>query len=410
LKKMNAQRTPVLGEEPGDEEVEVLMMSAPRRFLFQKKYKASGALFLLLAGTAAVCAWRSSSGVGARGPEGVREDGMEEDFEVAGPGGKACSGAGKDCAATRCCNITGYKCYLSAAKGPVCLDSIAVGASSSPNAVIKMGPKAGDTRPGDLVMWDSSLPAPGTSLFCFEVYAKDTGSTKKTYDLELIQAQQKYHTSIFACDDFMVFSDVPVTIGGIDSVVIKMAHISKRKSTGTWVNSPAFQAAWSHIKTDGRWSKHDWTVKADPDCVFLPDRLKLKLSGQEVTEKGIYFTNCEHVLYGFFGSIEVISKAAVGNYLASLSACMANPKINNKTYGEDLFAQKCMNSVGVGNVEDFYLTTDGVCDAITVAAVTKAKKKIIHPPDCGMGTAAFHPLKKVPAYLQCLWKAQSHTR
>merc|ERR1712066_1017639 len=132
-------------------------------------------------------------------------------------------------------------------------------------------------------------------------------------------------------------SDVPVTIGGsFSSVVIDMPHLAKLKK-GTWVNGPTFQSAFSYLKNDNRWSQYDWTVKVDPDAVFLPDRLKLKLTGQKVTEKGIYFTNCEHVSFGFFGSLEVFSKNAVANYLTTLDACKADPKINNKTYGEDLF-------------------------------------------------------------------------
>merc|ERR1712217_844441 len=60
------------------------------------------------------------------------------------------------------------------------------------------------------------------------------------------------------------------------------------------------------------------------------------------------------------------------------------------------------NSAGVSNVEDFYLVTDGVCDAITVRAVTHATKKIVHLPDCDMGTPAFHPLKRcLIIYLVC---------
>jgi len=339
------------------------------------------------------------------------QDWFSEKVEVAGKGGKACSGPGKDCAATKCCNITGYKCFLKPKVGAVCLDSIGPHDSSSPYTVAKMIPKPGDSRPSGLVMWDSSVAPPGTSLFCFEIYAKDTGSTKKDYTLELIQLQYSKRVSIFACDDYMVFSDVPVTLGGsFKSTVITMPHLAKRKSTGSWVNAPAFQNAWSAIKSDGRWSKQAWTIKVDADAVFFPDRLKLKLSGQEVTEKGIYITNCEHVQWGFFGSIEVFSKSAVDALLSSLDACKADPKINNITYGEDLFAQKCMNKAGVANVEDFYLVTDGVCDAIAVAAATKSKKKIIHKPDCGMGSPGFHPLKKPADWEKCLNEALANPR
>jgi len=395
--------------ETGADNDDALMPS--RRQSRQSWTLKRGGLFaaLIFAGAMAALFWSRSTRSFVATPED--EDSYSEKLEVAGTGGKACVGPGHDCSACKCCNVTGYKCYLSSTKGPVCLDSIAVGASSSPKAVIKMAPKPGDSRPSDLVLWDKSVSPPEMTLFCFEVYAKDTGSTKKDYSLELIEAQYKYGTSIFACDDKLVFSDVPVTIGGeVKSVVIDMPHLAKRKSTGSWVNAPAFQSAWSYIKDDGRWSKYGWTVKVDPDAVFLPDRLRLKLSGQKVSESGVYFTNCEHVSFGLFGPIEVISKNAVGNLLANLDTCKNDPEINNKTYGEDLFAQKCMNSAGVSNVEDFYLVTDGVCDAIAVAAATKAKKKVVHLPDCTMGTPAFHPLKKVPAYLKCLSTAQQHLR
>merc|ERR1712066_975359 len=143
----------------------------------------------------------------------------------------------------------------------------------------------------------------------------------------------------------------------------------------------------------------------------FPSRsVEVEAKWAKVSESGVYFTNCEHVSFGYFGSVEIVSKNAVGNLLANLDTCKNNPEINNKTFGEDLFAQKCMNSVGVSNIEDFYVVTDGVCDAIAVAAATKAKKKVVHLPDCTMGTAAFHPLKTVPAYLKCLSAAQQHQR
>merc|ERR1712087_222798 len=66
------------------------------------------------------------------------EDSYSEKLEVAGVGGKACVGPGKDCSACKCCNVTGFKCYLSSTKGPICLDSIAEHASSSPNASARL--------------------------------------------------------------------------------------------------------------------------------------------------------------------------------------------------------------------------------------------------------------------------------
>merc|ERR1712013_580527 len=114
--------------------------------------------------------------------------------------------------------------------------------------------------------------------------------------------------------------------------------------------------AWEAIAKDGRWADYAWTVRIDPDTVFLPDRLKLKLSGQAITEKGIYFTNCEHVKFGFFGNLEVVSKAAFSNLLDGLDECRADPDVEKK------------------------VTT----------------------PNCKMGTPAFHPLKEPADYIDCL--------
>jgi len=271
-------------------------------------------------------------------------------------------------------------------------------------------PKAGQTREG-LVRWSASKPPPGTSMFCFSGYVKDTGSTKKNNELELLQIQYEYHTGIFACDSQMLFSDIELTnFPGITTVKVDAPQIAKRKSTGTWINAPFFANGWAAIAKDGRWADYEWTIKIDPDCVFLPDRLKLKLSGQKVTEKGIYFTNCEHVKFGFFGNLEVVSKAAFSNLLDGLDECRADPKVNNKTFGEDLFMQMCMDKMGVDNVEDFYVTTDDACDAIARVAKTPGVKKTVTVPNCKMGTPAFHPLKKPSDYIDCLATAAGYPR
>ena len=60
----------------------------------------------------------------------------------------------------------------------------------------------------------------------------------------------------------------------------------------------------------------DWTVKVDADAVFLPMRLREKLSEIGVSDKCIYLENCKFVKFGFFGNLEVISKTAFATLLA----------------------------------------------------------------------------------------------
>merc|ERR1712173_168750 len=97
----------------------------------------------------------------------------------------------------------------------------------------------------------------------------------------------------------------------------------------------------------GKW---DWTVKVDCDAVFLPSRLRDYLGKVEVTNNGIYLENCKYVNYGFFGSLEGFSKKAASTYMANLDDCVetlnykGSEKVTgNEPWGEDLFAQRCMD-------------------------------------------------------------------
>ena len=49
------------------------------------------------------------------------------------------------------------------------------------------------------------------SLFCFAVYTKDTGSTKPSYELELLKYVHTKKASLFACDGQAVYGDVMVS-------------------------------------------------------------------------------------------------------------------------------------------------------------------------------------------------------
>jgi hypothetical protein len=367
------------------------LISTPAPHPWTKRLGAAVCSAAVLLGVVGVATWSTHLAPHQAISRVVGE--TSEKIEVS-PVGKQCSKVSEDCSQTKCCQVTGYKCFH----------------VNESYAGCTKAPKAGQTREG-LVPWAASKPPPGTSMFCFTAYVEDTGSTRKNYELELLQIQYGYNTGIFACDSQMVFSDIELTsFPGITTVKVDAPQIAKRKSTGTWINAPFFANGWEAIGKDGRWADYDWTIKIDPDAVFLPDRLKLKLSGQEVTEKGVYFTNCEHVKFGFFGNLEVVSKAAFSNLLDGLDECRADPKVNNKTFGEDLFMQMCMEKMGVSNVEDFYVTTDDACDAIARVAKTPGVEKKVTLPNCKMGTPAFHPLKMPSDYIECLAMAAAYPR
>merc|ERR1712073_279582 len=169
--------------------------------------------------------------------------------------------------------------------------------------------------------------------------------------------------SIFGCEDWKVYSDVetwlsPATDAAAAINTVKVDdvnndfHFAKRKKTGTWINSNMFIAVWKKIKEEGLWSGRDWTVKVDVDAVFLPSRLRsyLERSNFAGTQNGIYLENCKYVTWGFFGSLEVISHNGAATYMANLDDCkgalnyLGSEKVTgNEPWGEDLFAQRCMD-------------------------------------------------------------------
>jgi len=104
----------------------------------------------------------------------------------------------------------------------------------------------------------------------------------------------------------------------------------------------------------------------------------------------------------------VFSRVAFSTLLQNIDACKASPEINWKVgikngkygpMGEDLFAQTCLDKVGVRRVEAFDITTDGACPADRPADQKKNKK---WQPNCAtVPTAAMHPFKKKAEWLQC---------
>jgi len=253
----------------------------------------------------------------------------------------------------------------------------------------------------------------GSSLYCFEVYTKDTGTTKKSEELETIQYQYSKGLSIFACDAQDVFADVVVEVGpGLSTISVVDTendfHFAKRKETGAWVNTGMFTQVWKAIASGSKYQSADWVVKVDADAVFVPSRLATKLQSQLVPPSGIYLENCKYVEYGYFGNLEVFSSAAFATLIEKIDDCKADMQINWKVgvkngkygpMGEDLFAQACLDKFGVRRVEAFDITTDGACPADRPIDQQKNKK---WTPTCAWtATPAMHPFKKVADWIKC---------
>jgi len=325
---------------------------------------------------------------------------------VVQPPPEDCAAMGDNCVTQRCCKISGYTCYEVHSGYAKCMKSCTPGVDGTclTQAV---------THSASM----SEVTDSKTNLFCWSFYMKDTGSTKPMFDLELLRTNLFLGTGIFGCESYRVFSDVATWLspGKVDTVMVEDTennfHTDKRKETGTWVNANMHIAAWKKIKEENMWNSKDWTVKTDADAVFLPSRLRKKLEGMEVTTNGIYLENCKYVKWGFFGNTEVISRQGVATLIANIDNCkqtlnyMGREKdYGNEPWGEDLFAQRCMDLHQVDRVSAWDVTTDGMCEAYRPESEKKNKK---WKPDCAVtNTPAMHPFMKPKEYFECLQLTQ----
>merc|ERR1712190_165999 len=327
-------------------------------------------------------------------------DSAQANFQAIGKERDHCAALKKDCSSAKCCKITGYRCIKGSEKLATCA---------------KTCPKKGPcTVLGEKMTFDTH---DRKSLFCFSGYTENTGSSKPSYELELLKMVQEKKASIFACDKAEVYGDAAVSLGG-DVMVQKVEdvehtfHFAKRKHAGAWINTGMYQQIWKALAKKGDYAAYDWTVKADADAVFFPGKLVERVHLMPVPPTGTFLINCEKVKYGFFGNLEVISKTAFSILLANVDTCNTDTVSNWKLgiekgkygpMGEDLFAEMCMRKNGVTALEAFDITKDGACEAKRPGNEKKNKK---WKPDCSTtDTPAIHPFKKPADFIKCMEEA-----
>merc|ERR1711920_492443 len=225
---------------------------------------------------------------------------------------------------------------------------------------------------------------PAETMFCWSVYTQNTGSTKKSHEKDLLEEQLKKKVSIFACNAYAVYSDAQVSLGGgLSTIKVEDKegdfHFAKRKTTGSWVNTGMFKQIWKRLSDAGTYKKYDWTVKVDPDAVFVPARLVSRIRWLPRLANGIYLDKCNTAIPWKVG-------VKGGEY---------------GPMGEDLFAEKCMEKNGVSKVEAFDISIDGACPADRPGNLKKSKHWHGNCKDV-VSAAAIHPFKKVSDYFECL--------
>jgi len=298
--------------------------------------------------------------------------------------------------------VVGYTCYATKPGRASCLKNCTPSASQvcdQPQSI--MNP----------ILQDATFRS--DTLYCFAVYTLNTGTTKPSHELEILRYGYSNNIGMFTCDQYDVFSDAHVEVGpGLSTIQVHDVegdwHFAKRKVSGAWVNTGMFTQVWKAVAQNGKFWKAAWTAKVDADAVFVPSRLRTWFRKQRVPDAGIYLENCKFVDYGYFGNLEVYSQAAFGALLFNIDMCKAtlNWKVGVKggiygPMGEDLFAQQCLDKLGVRRAEAFDITTDGACPADRPHSERKNKK---WKPNCAKAsTAAMHPFKKLDEWISCHW-------
>jgi hypothetical protein len=331
-----------------------------------------------------------------------------------------CTASGGECSASKCCQTTNFYCWQKNPNEAYCKETCPAGW------------KCTELEGGD-TMVPVAHDSDGTSLFCFSSYIKNRGvDDSDDYTLDLLLTQLKVKTGIFACDEWRVFSDIKTGLnndGSLQTIQVSPApgddfHQSRRKDVGGWgggqyINTPFYRQVWNKLSAEKddpalaakSYYTKSWLVKSDPDVVFIAARLQQKLAAIQTPKEGVYLEHCKEVNYGFFGSLEVMSKTAAKILFDNVERCY-NGEVNWKDskmaqkygwYGEDLFAQKCMDRHGVKKVWDFSLVTDGTCKASRPDGQKENMKWVPDPETCRTaGTPAYKPLKMSNAYFACL--------
>jgi hypothetical protein len=177
----------------------------------------------------------------------------------------------------------------------------------------------------------------------------------------------------------MVLSDAIVEIGP-GELSTSIGDITCEKgSWGSWVNTKIFATAWETIIKDGRYKRHDWIVKVDPDTVFFPERMKAHLRGAQGSQMW-WLKNA--VGYPTIGALEVFSRAAVETYGERRN----EPQCRDRMIGsaEDQYICQCMSSFGAWPWKD-----------------TNALQHMKGNQCTDASKIAFHPFKEVGLYESC---------
>jgi hypothetical protein len=207
--------------------------------------------------------------------------------------------------------------------------------AKNPKQLWRIGSASTILRDDSFVHPRHSLEA---SMFCFALMMPDS------YEQNLLKFQYDEGIGIFGCSEYAIYSNsvIEISEGVKTHVVDSTLKCGKGGEFGTALNLDIFIVVWTKVMEEGVYLQSNWTVKADPDSVFFPDRLQAILSIYQEEDKGIYMNNCK---FGLHGPIEVFSANAVTTLGRGYKQCQSHfeAKCNGDCmWGEDLFVDQCL--------------------------------------------------------------------
>jgi len=167
---------------------------------------------------------------------------------------------------------------------------------------------------------------------------------------------------IFGCDEADIFSSARGHIGGINLTAPlpdwNMA-VPLRPGTTWRMNTPILRQVWDAVYKGGKWKRHDWTIKLDPDTVFIPDKFRPTLASHQYQPpcqdgRGCFVMNCAY--NHLYGAAEVLSSRAMALFGSQVWSC-------GYLDLEDQWLNACMYQYGIQQSDEFDAICMRGCDA-----------------------------------------------
>merc|ERR1719367_1917995 len=135
-----------------------------------------------------------------------------------------------------------------------------------------------------------------------------------------------------------------------------------------------FLEVWKHVKDDGRYRAHDFTIKVSPDVVFLPGRLQMQLSKLGPPAGDSLYIKTLRGSPGVSAKFMIFSRVCLIDYFWHELYCSQHI---DHAHGEAAFWEKCMDAIGVTHMMSQKLFLGGL--NVTAECARKS-------------SAAFHPV------------------